>query len=235
MLVVKEHKKPQILKEKTWRSGQRLTFLKQRPMHLSLLVASSDEESFMAPFSTLERNGPQSVPPIPPIHVALVWITHRLNPTQYEQDCIKLFGFPLPAHDDGNVSGLDYLHASNAEEQSSVTARCNGWFSVKAIQYRLPWKSARLLGRKTVRVQFYLWPPYEAKGRDVLFEERVKECSFKFKGEAYHEVGSKIKIDFNLNQAVERPRNFAYNVHTNYYGEKYIEWCRALSIVSAAY
>jgi hypothetical protein len=63
--------------------------------------------------------------PISPLDVAFCWLLHRLSPTAYEADCLRMFGAPLPAGD-ATRAGPQALHhawVGNADHDECVVAR----------------------------------------------------------------------------------------------------------------
>ena len=91
--------------------------------------------------------------------VKFFWVLHRLSPTDYESDCIKLFGAPLPTE-----NGLDFVTVRNSFEPCSFVARlqCNCYSSaVRRLEGKQLFRYIACRKERKAFLPCYLWPKYE--------------------------------------------------------------------------
>lgn len=173
---------------------------------------------FMAPFKRIPKGAsPAQIQPIPPIDVAFLWVIHRLDPKQYEKDCIEMFGCPLPVIN----GGISYVSASNDTEMDSLVSRLQWTCFAQAIA-RTRKKSIFASDNNYTDKTFlptYLWPRFAVGDHEN--DDADLKCfpAAPWKSSWAKQRSTFPPIDFDFVAAAEKLRVFAYNVSSTYYDE----------------
>lgn len=169
-------------------------------------------DSYISPFLALGTDV-ASIAPIPPLDVAFCWALHRLSPSDYAQDCERLYGMKLDP-----INRLEYANLDNNGDTRMLIASLQ-WacFAPEAVRHlgaKRIFPRFRKKKRLKERIPFlppYLWPLLSA-------EHELASEEYTYMG--YYTKTYKYPFEYDLYAAAKSEKQFLYKIPDIYFDEE---------------